>query len=113
MEKNKLEKTQIIAEIANSHQGKPSNAIKLANKCIEAGADAVKFQIYSAKELLHSAHPRYKHFYKQSFSPVQWTNIFKKINRKKTKIFCDVFGEDSFKIAYNNKVDGLKYILRI
>ena len=41
MEKNRLEKTKIIAEIANSHQGKPSNAIKLANQCIEAGADAI------------------------------------------------------------------------
>ena len=108
MEKNKLEKTKIIAEIANSHQGKPSNAIKLANKCIDAGASAIKFQVYSANELLHSSHPRYKHFNKQSFNAFQWRDIFKKINKKKIKIFCDVFGEESFNIANNNKVDGFK-----
>ena len=113
MEKNKLEKTQIIAEIANSHQGKPSNAIKLANKCIEAGADAVKFQIYSAKELLHSAHPRYKHFYKQSFSPVQWTNIFKKINRKKLKYFAMYLEKILLKSHIIIKLMDSKYILRI
>ena len=26
----------------------------------------------------------------------------------KAKIFCDVFGEESFKIANNNKIDGFK-----
>ena len=108
MEKNKLENTKVIAEIANSHQGSTSNAIRLANKCIDAGACAIKFQVYSANELLHSSHPRYKHFDKQSFNALQWSNIFKKVKKKKSKIFCDVFGEESFKIANNNKIDGFK-----
>lgn len=109
MEKNKLEiNTKIIAEIANSHQGKIKNIINLANQCINAGVDAVKFQIYSAKELLHSSHNRYEHFEKQSFNTNQWNYIFKNIKKKKTKIFCDVFGEDSFIIAKNNNVDGYK-----
>ena len=108
MEKNKLDNTKVIAEIANSHQGSTSNAIKLANKCIEAGASAIKFQVYSANELLHSSHSRFKHFEKQSFNTSQWSNIFKKVNKKKAKIFCDVFGEESFKIANNNKIDGFK-----
>ena len=79
MEKNKLNKTKVIAEIANSHQGNPLNAIKLANKCIAVGADLVKFQVYSASELLHSSHKRYNHFDNQSFNAEQWKNIFKKI----------------------------------
>jgi len=108
VEKNKLENTKVIAEIANSHQGSTSNAIRLANKCIDVGASAIKFQVYSAKELLHSSHPRYKHFDKQSFNALQWSNIFKKVNKKKSKIFCDVFGEESFQIANNNKIDGFK-----
>ena len=57
MEKNLIiPNTKIIAEVANSHQGEVDQAIKLANKCIEAGADAVKFQVYSAEELLHINH---------------------------------------------------------
>ena len=56
--------TEIIAEIANSHQGSPINAEKLALKSLDAGADAVKFQIYFADELLVKNHPRYLHFKK-------------------------------------------------
>ena len=42
MEKNKYsQKTEIIAEIANAHQGDPNNAEKLAIKSFLAGADAV------------------------------------------------------------------------
>ena len=109
MEKNKLNiNTKIVAEIANAHQGSMLNAINLANKCIVSGADAVKFQVYSAKELLHASHKRYNHFKKQSFNLSQWNDIFKKIKKKKSKIFCDVFGEESFAIANNNKVDGFK-----
>ena len=88
MEKNKLNiNTKIVAEIANSHQGSMLNAINLANKCIVSGADAVKFQVYSAKELLHTSHKRYDHFKKQSFNLNQWNNIFKKIKKKNQKYF--------------------------
>ncbi len=109
MEKNKLTKnTKIIAEIANSHQGKISNAINLANKCIEVGADAVKFQVYSANELLHPSHKRFKHFKNQAFNSNQWNKIFRSIKKKKSKIFCDVFGEESYSIANRDQVDGFK-----
>ena len=40
--------TEIVAEIANSHQGSPKKAEKLALKSLDVGADAVKFQIYFA-----------------------------------------------------------------
>ena len=59
---------KIIAEIANSHQGKYLDAIKLAKECFKHNADAVKFQIYFAKELISKNHPRFNHFKKQSFS---------------------------------------------
>ena len=35
---------------------------KIALKSLESGADAVKFQIYFAEELLVKNHPRYNHF---------------------------------------------------
>ena len=77
MEKNQLnKKTEIIAEIANAHQGNPEEAQELALSVIEAGADAVKFQIYFADELLASNHPRFDHFKKQSFNETTWNKIF-------------------------------------
>ena len=56
---------QIIAEIANAHQGNPDIAIEIAQKAIQSGADAIKFQMYTADDLLF--HKRYQHFKDQSF----------------------------------------------
>ena len=59
-------KIQIIAEIANAHQGQIKIAEKLALEAFKARADIVKFQIYFAEELLVEEHPRFLHFKKQS-----------------------------------------------
>ena len=78
--------TEIIAEIANAHQGSVTNAEKLAIDCLKSGADAVKFQIYFADELLVKTHPRYEHFKNQSFSAVQWKKLISKV-KKKGKVY--------------------------
>lgn len=109
MEKNKLiSKMEIIAEIANAHQGDPVQAYKLATASCLAGADAVKFQVYFAEELVTLNHPRFNHFKNQSFSSNTWNKIIQKLKKKKIKIYCDVFGEKAFKVAKANKVDGYK-----
>ena len=49
MENNQLanyKKVEIIAEIANAHQGDPRIAYNLGIEGIKSGADAIKFQIY-------------------------------------------------------------------
>lgn len=109
MEENKLnKKTEIIAEIANAHQGNPELAKKLAIQAIKNGADAIKFQIYFANELLSNNHPRFKHFKNQSFSKKIWINIINTFKKNKIKIYCDVFGEEAFNIAKICNVDGYK-----
>ena len=65
------EKIEIIAEIANAHQGDYKKALKIAQKACQANADSIKFQIYFAEELLTKNHSRYHHFKKQSFSKNQ------------------------------------------
>ena len=109
MEKNKLKKkTEIIAEIANAHQGSAKTAFKLAEASHNSGADAVKFQIYFAEELLCKNHIRFSHFKKQSFSKSTWLSIIKNLKKKKIKIYCDIFGEKAFKVAKKCGVDGYK-----
>ena len=105
MEKTKI---KIIAEIANAHQGNSETAIELAQKCAEAGADAVKFQIYFADEFLVKSHSRYQHFKEQSFSPSTWKDILAKANCLGIEIYADVFGLDAFNLALECKVDGYK-----
>jgi N,N'-diacetyllegionaminate synthase len=109
MEKNYMnKKCEIIAEIANAHQGKPELAKKLAIAAIKSGADAIKFQVYFAEELLTSSHSRFDHFKKQSFEEKTWTNIIRFFKKKNIKVYCDIFGEKAFKIAKKCNVDGYK-----
>lgn len=103
-----MNKIEIIAEIANAHQGDPQTALNLAKQVLEAGADAVKFQIYFAHELLVKSHPRYNHFENQSFSPEVWRDIILNIKNTGSKVYCDVFGIEALKLAMDLEVDGFK-----
>ncbi|MBJ13559.1 MAG: hypothetical protein CMG62_10880 [Candidatus Marinimicrobia bacterium] len=105
MKKNPL---TIIAEIANAHQGKVDEAIALFNSARKAKADAIKFQIYNAEELLVRKHSRYEHFKNQAFSKKDWKFIFESIDRERIEVYTDVFGLGSLKIAQENSVDGIK-----
>ena len=51
--KNFTNKTFIIAEIGNNHEGSFKNALKLISKAADCGVDAVKFQ-YIVPELFIS-----------------------------------------------------------
>ena len=53
---------EIIAEVANAHEGDPERAINIAISASNAGAHAVKFQIYFGGDLMTEDHPRYDHF---------------------------------------------------
>jgi N,N'-diacetyllegionaminate synthase len=109
MGKNQLKKKiEIIAEIANAHQGNPDWAKKLASESINSGADAIKFQIYFADELLSFGHYKFKHFKKQSFGQDVWINILKFFKEKKVRVYCDIFGEKAFRVAKICDVDGYK-----
>ena len=101
-------KVEIIAEIANAHQGNPKTALNLASQVLAAGADAVKFQIYFAHELLVRAHPRYEHFEKQSFSPDVWRDLILKVKESGARVYCDVFGIEALNLAMELDVDGFK-----
>lgn len=100
--------TEIVAEVANAHQGDPDQAISIAEAALKAGADAVKFQVYSAEELLVRSHPRYEHFSRQAFSQAVWTDLLSHFVCRKEKVYCDVFGLDALGIALEAEVHGIK-----
>ncbi len=97
-----------IAEIANAHEGSPERAIKIAKIAGEAGANAVKFQIYFGSDLLTKDHPRYEHFCNQSFSEKEWGNIFTESRKYNEEIIADVFGLKALEVAISNNVNGIK-----
>lgn len=99
---------EIIAEIANSHQGSVKILKKLLNKISKINIKVIKFQIYFAEELLTKSHARYLHFQKQSFSEKQWIDILKYTKKKKFKIYTDIFGLKAYKLSKKLNVDGYK-----
>lgn len=99
---------EVIAEVANAHQGDPALALKLAEIGFAAGADAVKFQVYFAHELLVRAHPRFEHFRKQSFAPDVWPGLIGAMKAKGAKVYCDVFGVEALEVAASCGADGFK-----
>ena len=53
-------KTFIVAEAGNNHEGSFNNAIKLINAASKAGANAIKFQTFKAHLFLDKRHPKYE-----------------------------------------------------
>lgn len=103
-----MSRIEVVAEIANAHQGNPKLALELALRVLDAGADAVKFQIYFAHELLVRAHPRYAHFERQSFSRDVWKELILSLKNRGGRVYCDVFGLDALGVACASGVDGFK-----
>ena len=82
--------------------------MEIAEAALRAGADAVKFQVYSAEELLVKAHPRYAHFKQQAFSRETWADILGRFVARGACIYCDIFGLDALRIAAAADVNGYK-----
>jgi len=98
---------EIIAELANAHQGDPAQAAALADAAFDGGADAVKFQVYFAHEFLVERHPRFEHFKKQSFAPEVWADLIPAA-KKKGRVYCDVFGVEAVEVTDSLGADGFK-----
>lgn len=99
---------EIVAEVANAHQGDPEGAWQLANAALATGATAVKFQVYFADELLVRRHPRFDHFRQQAFSPVAWRDLIARLQDRGARVYCDVFGLEALELALGADVQGIK-----
>ena len=98
---------EIIAEIANAHQGDPRMAATLAERAFAAGADAVKFQVYFADELLVERHPRFAHFRDQAFDVETWAEVIPAAVEQ-GPVYCDVFGPRALATALELGAAGVK-----
>jgi N,N'-diacetyllegionaminate synthase len=101
-------RVEIIAEIANAHQGDPAAAERLARDVVAAGADAVKFQVYFAEELLARQHPRFQHFQELAFAPEVWQGLIAGLRASGARVYCDVFGARALAVASAAGADGFK-----
>ena len=96
----------VIAEMANAHGGSPETAEAIVKAAAEAGADAVKFQVFAAAEL---AVPDFSHFgvyEKLQLSEEVWSSLITDARELGLQVYADVFGVESASLMDRLGVDG-------
>lgn len=99
---------RIIAEIAMAFEGNPALSEMLVQAAAKTGADAVKFQVVFANELLVPSHPLWQLYSEAEMDISVWTSLRNAARENGIKFFLDVFGKRSLEIARNIGADGLK-----
>ncbi|RZD44357.1 MAG: hypothetical protein CXT78_06745 [Thaumarchaeota archaeon] len=108
MQKLKQNGVFVIAEIANSHEGKLSVAKEIIKAAANTKANAVKFQKIIADELAEKEHENYQMYKNLEMSDNEWKDIIQFSKKLKIKIFVDVFGLKGAEEISKQKIDGIK-----
>lgn len=99
----------VIAEMANAHEGNLLKAKQIIEAAAHSNANAIKFQKFTANELLTKDHEKFNEFKNLEMSNSQWKQIIKFSKKKNLKILFDVFSIKSAKeVLRFNDVDGIK-----
>lgn len=101
-------KTFVIAEMANSHEGDIKIAKKIVEAAVKSGADAIKFQKFTPDELAEPDHEYYSLYKKLQMSLKEWKELIDFAKSQKLKVFVDVFGLESAKQISKLNIDGYK-----
>ena len=105
-------KSYIVAEIASNWEGSFVKATKLIQESKNAGADAVKFQMWRANDLYDSKHPNWK-FIKKSEITFEKARKLKKIADKiGIEFFCSAFYPEAIEILEKLRVKRYKIASR-
>ena len=98
----------IIAEMAQSYEGSYDVARETLDAAAASGADAVKFQIFTADELAVPGYRYYDLYRKLELSREQWKSLIDLAHSRKIQFLADVFGEQSATMLAEIGVDGYK-----
>ena len=98
----------VIAETACGHDGDIVKLERLIDLASESQAEIIKFQIFSPKERATVDHHEWQIFNDLALTKKEWTYAADYARNKNLIIFADIFGDESFQIAKEIKVDGYK-----
>ena len=103
MIKSQKNKVFLIAEIGGNHEGNFEQAKKLTNLAIKAGADAVKYQIYTGSTLVNKLYSpeRHKHFRRLELPIHQYIRLAKICKKRKVIFMASVWDEKIFEKIKN------------
>jgi len=97
----------VIAEMANAHEGELTKAKDIVSSVSES-ADAVKFQVFTADELVLPSHPNYEEFSNLSMSEEEWGKLVEYAYDSEVGVFADVFGPRSVDLMVDQGVNSFK-----
>lgn len=105
-------KTTIVAEIGSNWEGSLVKAKKIIFKCKKAGADAVKFQMWRAKDLYSENHPDWKIIKKSELTFEKAKKIKKISDDIGIEFICSVFYPEGVKFLESINVKKYKIASR-
>ena len=105
-------KTTIVAEIGSNWEGNVSKAKQIIKECKDAGADAVKFQMWRAKDLYSITHPQWNVIKKSELTFEKETQIKKISDGLGMEFFCSVFYPEGVEFLESLKVKRYKVASR-
>ena len=92
----------VAAEIGSNWEGDIKKAKKVIHECKNAGADAVKFQMWRANDLYSPKHPQWKFIKKSELTFKNVEKLKKYADEQNIEFFCSAF--------YPEAVDHLELI---
>ena len=105
-------RTFVAAEIGSNWEGSFQKAKKIIKECKNAGADAVKFQMWRAEDLYKKSHPNWNNIKKSelSFQMVKKLKDFS--DKEKIEFFCSAFYPEAVKFLVSINVKKFKVASR-
>lgn len=99
-----------IAEIACNHEGDVAYLESLILAIADSGADAVKFQIYLADEILEKTHPDYNDLFICQLTKKQWTEAIDLADKAGLDVWVDLSSAYGQSVVTENidKIKGVK-----
>ena len=100
-------KTTIIAEIGSHWEGNLNTAKKIILECKKAGADAVKFQMWRAKDLYSEIHPDWATIQKSELTFKKAEKIKKISDNLGIEFMCSAFYPEA--VQFLESLDVQRY----
>ena len=103
-------KIVVIAEMACSHEGDPALARKIIDGAGAAGADAIQFQIWLARDMMVPQHPAFATLNRIELSRQVWSELaaYVRQNYPQLQIIACVYERASVDFAETLGVDAYK-----
>ena len=103
-----MNKTNIIAEVGSSHMQDKGRALELIAQAAAAGADTVKFQLFTASELWSRSDHRYRSAERVEMPAAWLPDLIDACAQNKVKFLCTPFSRSGVELLEYHQVESYK-----